>query len=519
MRTPSPRHLVLAGAVVLSAVIPASAVAADSVFWSNNGANKISYAALDGSGGQDLATTGATVSSPYGTAIDAAGGRVYWSNSSPDRISYAALDGSGGHDLSTTGATLNQPGGVALDPAAGRVYWANRSGNKISYARLDGSGGGDLPTGAATVFQPESVAVDSGRGRIYWANFNSGVGKISYAALDGSGGSDLTIAGATVASPTGIAVDPAAERIYWANYAGNKISQARLDGSDGSDLDTTGATVSFPVGVALDHATGRIIWANLFPVPKISSARADGTGGGTDLTTTGASLAVPTYPVLLRAPSAARAPVVVGTGRVGATLSCSDGVWAGDLAGGFYARAPRTFAHRWTRGGTTVPGATSRTLVADRAGDYRCEVTAANHAGGTPQASAPLTVIAAPAISGFKLSPGSVVRGRRARFTFRLTAAARARIIIDRRAAGQRRGRRCVKPRRGRRARRCSRYVRVRTLRATARAGSSIVALRTRSLAPGRYRATLTAANAAGTRQRTTTFVIKHKQTRKAGRR
>jgi hypothetical protein len=112
-----------------------------------------------------------------------------------------------------------------------------------------------------------------------------------------------------------------------------------------------------------------------------------------------------------------------------------------------------------------------------------------------------------------------VVRGRRARFDFRLAAAARVRIVIARRVAGQRSGRRCVKPRRGRRARRCNRYVRVRTLRAAARAGGNSAALRTRSLAPGRYRATLTATNVAGTRERTTTFVIKHKPKRKAGRR
>ena len=66
-------------------------------------------------------------------------------------ISYANLDGSGGDDLDTTGATVSGPYGVAIDPAAGRIYWANGDQHTISYAKLDGSGGGgDLNISGAT---------------------------------------------------------------------------------------------------------------------------------------------------------------------------------------------------------------------------------------------------------------------------------------------------------------------------------------------------------------------------------
>ena len=37
------------------------------------------------------------------------------------------------------------PCGVALDPAAGKVYWANFGGGEIQVANLDGSGPGHRP--------------------------------------------------------------------------------------------------------------------------------------------------------------------------------------------------------------------------------------------------------------------------------------------------------------------------------------------------------------------------------------
>jgi len=202
----SRRWAVLLGAlatVVASAAAFASAArAADRVYWANLGADKISFANLDGSGGGgDLSTGGATVSGPIGVAIDPAAGRIYWANTGTDAISFANLDGSGGGDLSTSGATMSNPIGVAIDPAAGRIYWANAVADKISFANLDGSGGGgDLSTSGATVSLPVGVAIDPAAGRIYWAN--AGTDAISFANLDGSGGGgDLSTSGATVSDP------------------------------------------------------------------------------------------------------------------------------------------------------------------------------------------------------------------------------------------------------------------------------------------------------------------------------
>jgi hypothetical protein len=151
----------------LVAALPASARAADVVYWANGGNNTISFARLDGSGGGDLPTTGATVAGPRGVALDPAAGRIYWANTGNNTISFAGLDGSGGGgDLATTGATLTRPIGVALDPAAARIYWTNddATGNQLSFARLDGSGGGDLPTTGATARSPAGPPARRSRG-------------------------------------------------------------------------------------------------------------------------------------------------------------------------------------------------------------------------------------------------------------------------------------------------------------------------------------------------------------------
>jgi hypothetical protein len=136
--------------------------AAGRIYWSNEN-GPISYANLGGSGGDDINLTGASVGSRFseGVAIDPDTQQIYWTSHlvfSPydPLISHAALDESGGSDLATPGATLDFPAGVAIDPEGGRAYWANTAANSgpgsISFAALDGSGGADLNMSGATNF-------------------------------------------------------------------------------------------------------------------------------------------------------------------------------------------------------------------------------------------------------------------------------------------------------------------------------------------------------------------------------
>jgi hypothetical protein len=126
--------------------------------------------------------------------------------------------------------------------------------------------------------------------------------------------------------------------------------------------------------------------------------------------------------------------------------------------------------------------------------------------------------LAAPALSAvsltharFRVGPAPTARSARRRaaapvgttFRFTLSTDATLTIRIERSVAGRRAGGRCVAPtRRNARAKRCTRYVLAGTLRRSERAGADSVAFSGRigrtPLAVGRYRATLTAKNAAG---------------------
>ena len=101
----------------------------------------------------------------------------------------------------------------------------------------------------------------------------------------------------------------------------------------------------------------------------------------------------------------------------------------------------------------------------------------------------------------------SVPKGTR--FRFRLATAGRVDFTIERRSRGRRVGRRCRRQtRRNRTPRRCVRYVPVRRFARQGKAGQNVVPFsgrirvrgRTRSLRPGRYRASVRAVDGAGNR-------------------
>ena len=106
------------------------------------------------------------------------------------------------------------------------------------------------------------------------------------------------------------------------------------------------------------------------------------------LATGAATVSYPTYPILLRAPAPTSSPVVTGGSRVGAVLSCSPGGWGSDVVSAFFYRAPSGFGYQWTRGGISIPGASTNTLIADSPGSYVCWVRATNHAGSADSPSA-----------------------------------------------------------------------------------------------------------------------------------
>ena len=113
-----------------------------------------------------------------------------------------------------------------------------------------------------------------------------------------------------------------------------------------------------------------------------------------------ASATSPEVPVDVR-PASEVAPGVLGTRRVGHTLTCSKGTWSGTQ--------DFTYLYQWERDGTSILGATNETYVVqseDEGHTLSCRVTAENEAGFAPSTSQGVFVpvlpenTVAPGISG-----------------------------------------------------------------------------------------------------------------------
>ncbi|HWI97336.1 MAG TPA: hypothetical protein VNS60_14850 [Solirubrobacterales bacterium] len=367
----------------LCLVHASAAGAAQTVFWGSRDDSKISNAPIGAGKGTDIPIPPALVNRPFGTAVDSAAGRVYWANSGSNTIGYANFNGSGAGLLPTSGAPMDEPGGLAIDPAGGRIYWANAGNDSISYAALNGSGGGNLNTAGATVGEPYGVAIDPMEGRIYWTSFATDT--ISYANLNGSGGANLNTSGAPIEGPVGLAIDAATGRVYWANSRGESIGFASINGGGGNGQVNPPSAVfapampAVPVGLAIDPALQTIYWADE-ELEQIGAANLQGSPPALPATG-GASLDGANFPVLLESPRNVDKPAVQGQHRPGATLTCTQGTWRGDVVESFLYRAPQSFSYQWFRNGKPVAGATAATIVASKVGAYTCDVTATNFAG------------------------------------------------------------------------------------------------------------------------------------------
>jgi hypothetical protein len=172
----------------------------------------------------------------------------------------------------------------------------------------------------------------------------------------------------------------------------------------------------------------------------------------------------------------------------------------------------------WAFGDGSAGSGGSTTHAFAATGAFTTTVTATDAAGNAVSQSGTVRVTAAvraPVLSRVSLSAAtfrvgsrptalSAAKARRRRppvgttFRFTLDEGATVRIAIERSASGRVSGRRCVKPtKRLRGHRRCTRYVKVGTLIRRAKRGADKVPFSGRigrkALAPGRYRATLTA--------------------------
>ncbi len=114
----------------------------------------ISWASVEGSGGGNLDISKASPTEVVtGIAVDEASSRVYWLNEEADTISYAALNGGSSGDVAvSSGAEVVQrdPFGLAFEPALGRFLWGNyglsNHGPEEAFGFLTLSGGAGILT-------------------------------------------------------------------------------------------------------------------------------------------------------------------------------------------------------------------------------------------------------------------------------------------------------------------------------------------------------------------------------------
>jgi hypothetical protein len=136
------------------------------------------------------------------------------------------------------------------------------------------------------------------------------------------------------------------------------------------------------------------------------------------------------------------------------------------------------------------------------------EVTAAPAAGGEPPPAPAVVDTVAPVLSQLSAAPSRARPGKRISFHFQLTEPATIRIEIQRALPGRRDRGSCRKPSsRNRKGRKCTRFKRTAVLGANGTAGQNSVSfsgrVSGRGLPPGRYRALISATDAAGNRSRT----------------
>ena len=360
-------------AVVL-ALLPATASAADSIYWGNECAGTIRSGTWTARAPPRPCSS--SEGGPCGVAIDPAAGKIYWANFNSGKIRVANLDGSG------TASTLFDDGratcaGWRSTPRTTRSTGPTRQHGTIRVGNLDGSGtastlftdrrkrperGGDRPRGRQDLLDQPVHRRGPGREP----------GRLGH-RLDPVRRED---------NPIGVAIDPAAGKIYWTDLGSRHGPGPGGTWTAPGTASTLFGGESGPGGVAIDPAAGKIYWVNFFG-GAIRVGNLD--GSGTASTLFGAARAARSSP---RCCARRRAPglraISGGEDRRGAQLQPGD--WAPDLLGAFLFRAPPASPISGCRTGTRS-GRHRVDLHAHRARLLHLRVTASNHAGSASQTS------------------------------------------------------------------------------------------------------------------------------------
>lgn len=402
------RLVLLAGAVTFALLavlaIAARAQAKETIYWDNYRDNPTTIGSADitGSGGGLLNLGGLEIETTEGMAYDPVTNRLYIAAEGKTThedggIVVVKLDGSGAEFFSAPGLDTESPEGIAVDPASRTMYWVNTGDDTIGFAKLDGSAAGTLNTEGAAVEDFYRLALDPESGRVYWGARLAGEPVIAWASVNNTGSGILTKEIKEV--PDGLATNPLTKRLY--TVSGSSPGTLSWIGLDGGTVESAPLTGTFHsgYGLAIDPVAGLAYWGNYGLIKQQTEALGFATLTGTSPgaispTTTPANGAQD--PVIVRSPTGTAAPQIT---RSNAALSCSQGTWAPDYAGGYIYQAPTSYSYQWALNGQPIAGATAATYTATVGGSYSCAVTGKNASGSAAQTSAAAVTVTAAKLS------------------------------------------------------------------------------------------------------------------------
>jgi DNA-binding beta-propeller fold protein YncE len=410
--------------------LAARARATETIYWDNyqDIPATIGSADITGSGGGLLNLGGIKLDTPEGMAYDPVTNRLYVASEGVETtpvleegaIAVIKLDGSGAEFFSAPGLVAKSPEGIAVDPATRMMYWVNTGDDTIGWAKLDGSASGTLNTAGAATENSYRLALDPASGRVYWSARVGGKPVISWANVNNTGGGILT--SEIKSSPHGMATDPLGKRLYM--ISGNEPGTLESVGLDGGPVATVPLTPTFHTayGLAIDPVAGTAYWGNYglnkSQTEAIGFSSLTGASPGAISPTT-TPVNGPQDPVIVRSPTGTAAPQI---SHSAAALSCSQGAWAPDYAGGFIYQAPVSYSYQWSLNGQPIAGATAATYTATAAGSYGCAVTGTNPSGSATQLAPAATTITAANLSvALSTKKAHAKAGKTATVKFKIT--------------------------------------------------------------------------------------------------
>jgi DNA-binding beta-propeller fold protein YncE len=217
------------------------------LYWTENAANRIRRANLDGTNAQTVVST----TSPHGVAVDPFGGRIYWTE--PFAIRSATLNGS---DVQTVISSLSgDPWGIDVDVAGRKIYFTDAGRGDVGRMNLDGT---SFELLTPTQGNPIGIDVDHDAGKMYWVVALGQGGNTDgtrRANLDGSGIVNTT---SSQGWPLDLTLDIPKGKMYVTDQTLDTIKVSNLDGSNLTVL-TSGLNDPFGIDLAGDN----IYWVEL----------------------------------------------------------------------------------------------------------------------------------------------------------------------------------------------------------------------------------------------------------------